>query len=100
MATSFHLTHLGHSDALTEPTEGENACCPGQDLDMKIKDTQPSLDRANIDIRNKWEVRHWTKEWDVTKIELQRAIDKVGPAVHAIAKELRGNGHKMSKTAL
>ena len=60
---------------------------------MKISSTQPSLNRANIDIRNKWEVRHWTKEWDVTKSELQRAIDKVGPTVHAIAKELRGNGH-------
>jgi len=64
---------------------------------MKISDTQPSLDRANIDIRNKWEVRHWTKEWDVTQSELQRVIDKVGPAVHAIAKELRGKGHESPK---
>ena len=58
---------------------------------MRISGTQPSLDRANVDIRNKWEVRHWTKEWDVTKSELKRAIDKVGPAVHATAKELRGD---------
>jgi uncharacterized protein DUF3606 len=62
---------------------------------MKISSTQPSLDRANIDIRNKWEVRHWTKEWDVTKSELKRAIDKVGPTVHAIAKELRGSGYQV-----
>jgi hypothetical protein len=64
---------------------------------MKISNTQPALDRANIDIGNKWEVRHWTKEWDVTRSDLQRAIEKVGPAVHAIAKELRGQGHELPK---
>jgi hypothetical protein len=66
---------------------------------MKISDTQTSLDRANIDIRNKWELRHWTKEWDVPKSELKRAIDKVGPAVHAVAKELRGKGFELPKVS-
>jgi hypothetical protein len=41
-----------------------------------------------LDLGNKFEVKHWTIQWGVTLEDLRRAIDKVGPSIHAIAKEL------------
>jgi Protein of unknown function (DUF3606) len=58
------------------------------DVAMKINNKKTSLNRAILDLKDKSETRHWTKEWGVTKIDLQRAVEKVGPAVHAVAKEL------------
>ncbi len=55
---------------------------------MKISNNKPPLDRASLNLEDKSATRRWTKEWGVTKTDLQRAIDKVGPAIHAVAKEL------------
>ncbi len=48
----------------------------------------PPLDRGNLNLDDPAATRHWTKKWRVTRSELQRAIDKVGPTVRAVAKEL------------
>ena len=48
----------------------------------------PPLDRANLNLDDVAAARHWIKKWGVTRSQLQRAIDKVGPTVHAVAKEL------------
>jgi Protein of unknown function (DUF3606) len=45
-------------------------------------------DRSRIDMDAAHQVRHWTKKWAVSKAELQQAIEKVGPAVKAVEKEL------------
>jgi hypothetical protein len=55
---------------------------------MKLSNNKPPLNRASLNLEDKSATRHWTREWGVTKRDLQRAIDKVGPAIHAIAKEL------------
>jgi hypothetical protein len=57
-------------------------------VNMKISNKKPSPNRGTLNLENKSEARHWTKEWGVTRNDLQVAIDKVGPAVHAVAKEL------------
>jgi Protein of unknown function (DUF3606) len=70
--------------------------CKAQELDhqdpqgvnMKISNKKPPPNRGTLNLENKSEARHWTKEWGVTRCDLQAAIDKVGPAVHAVAKEL------------
>jgi hypothetical protein len=55
---------------------------------MKISNKKPPPNRGTLNLENKSEARHWTKEWGVTRGDLQAAIDKVGPSVHAVAKEL------------
>ena len=50
----------------------------------------PPLDRANLNLADRAATRHWSKTWGVSKREMQRAIDKVGPTVHAVAKEEPG----------
>jgi hypothetical protein len=59
-----------------------------QGVNMKISNKKPPPNRGTLNLENKSEARHWTKEWGVTRGDLQAAIDKVGPAVHAVAKEL------------
>src|ERR1700722_14668328 len=54
---------------------------------MKIP-PQTSLNRGSLNLDDKFEVKHWTTQWGVTVEDLRRAMDKVGPSVHAIAKEL------------
>jgi hypothetical protein len=55
---------------------------------MKLSNNKTPLDRASLNLDDESATKHWTKEWGVTKTDLQRAIDKVGPAIHAVAKEL------------
>ena len=45
-------------------------------------------DRSKISMAEEHEVRHWTKHLNVTREELQRAIDKVGNSAAAVRKEL------------
>jgi Protein of unknown function (DUF3606) len=45
-------------------------------------------ERSRIDLDAAHQVRHWTKKWAVTKAELQQAVEKVGPTVKAVEKEL------------
>ena len=49
---------------------------------------QASLTRGTLNLDDKFAVKHWTTHWGVSVVELQQAIDKVGPSIHAIAKEL------------
>jgi hypothetical protein len=55
---------------------------------MNTNRKSPPLERANLNLEDKCATRHWIKKWGVTRSEMQRAIDKVGPALHAVAKEL------------
>jgi hypothetical protein len=54
---------------------------------MDIRKQTP-LTRGTLNLDDKFAVKHWTAQWGVTIEELQQAIDKVGPSIHAIAKEL------------
>jgi Protein of unknown function (DUF3606) len=58
----------------------------------------PPLDRANLNLADRAVSRHWSRAWGVSTSEMQRAIDKVGPRVHAVAKEL-GVSHDLDRSA-
>jgi hypothetical protein len=45
-------------------------------------------DRARINLNESWEIAYWTKELGVTKEELEKAVQKAGPAVSAVRQEL------------
>jgi hypothetical protein len=47
-----------------------------------------SADRSKISMTEDHEVRYWTKHLDVTREQLQRAVDKVGNSAAAVRKEL------------
>jgi hypothetical protein len=63
----------------------------------KNRRSQP-LDRANLNLADRAATRHWSRTWGVSKREMQRAIEKVGPAIHAVAKEL-GVAHDLDRGA-
>ena len=45
-------------------------------------------DRSKINMQQPHEVRHWTRHLNVSREDLQKAIDKVGNAAAAVRKEL------------
>ena len=45
-------------------------------------------DRSKINMRQRWEVKYWSRELGVSNAELQKAIDKVGNSAAAVRKEL------------
>jgi hypothetical protein len=45
-------------------------------------------DRSKIAISDDQEVKYWTRHLEVSREELQRAVDKVGNSAAAIRKEL------------
>lgn len=45
-------------------------------------------DRSKIAMHEEHEVRYWTKHLNVTKEQLQKAVDKVGNSAAAVRKEL------------
>jgi hypothetical protein len=45
-------------------------------------------DRSRIDMADEAQVRHWTKKFGVDREKLQRAVEKVGPVIKTVAKEL------------
>jgi len=51
--------------------------------------TRGTQDRVRINMNQEHEVRYWTEQFDVSREELQRAIDKVGPMVDAVERQLR-----------
>lgn len=51
-----------------------------------IKRVKP--DRSRIDLNDACQMRHWTRKFGVDKEELLRAVQKVGPIIRAVAKEL------------
>ena len=54
--------------------------------DSLTKRDQP--DRSKIDINQDYEVHYWTKHLNISKEELQKAVDKVGDTAAAVRKEL------------
>ena len=55
-------------------------------VDDKINRGQPDRSRINMD--EDYEVKYWIKHLDVSREELQRAVDKVGNSASAVRKEL------------
>jgi hypothetical protein len=55
-------------------------------VDDKINRVQPDRSRINMD--EDYEVKYWTKHLDVSREELQRAVDKVCNSASAVRKEL------------
>ena len=55
-------------------------------VDSLLKRGRP--DRRLINMQEDYEVKYWTKHLDVSREELQRAVDKVGNAAAAVRKEL------------
>lgn len=47
-----------------------------------------AADRARINMGDGDEVHYWTQKWGVSQERLQQAVDKVGPSVKAVAREL------------
>ena len=47
-----------------------------------------AADRGKINMHEAWEVDHWTKEFGVSKDELQRMVNKVGNSAAAVRQEL------------
>ncbi len=52
-----------------------------------IKKVPP--DRSKIAMQEELEVKYWTKHLNVSRDDLQRAVDKVGNSAAAVRKELR-----------
>ncbi|MCA1246517.1 DUF3606 domain-containing protein [Massilia oculi] len=53
-----------------------------------LKNNGPQ-DRARINVHEDWEVRHWTEALGVTKEELERAVQQVGPSAEAVRAHLK-----------
>jgi len=51
--------------------------------------TRGTQDRVRINMNQEHEVKYWTDRFDVTREELQRAVDKVGPMADAVERQLR-----------
>ena len=62
----------------------------GLTMGSLIKKDTP--DRSKINVHQPHEVHCWTKHLDVSKEDLQKAIDKVGNSAAAVRKELRRIG--------
>jgi hypothetical protein len=45
-------------------------------------------DRSKINMHEEHEVRYWTEQLQVSKDELQKAVDKVGSSAAAVRKQL------------
>jgi Protein of unknown function (DUF3606) len=50
--------------------------------------TKEQPDRSKINMNQNHEVLYWTKHLNISKEELQRAVDKVGNSAAAVRKEL------------
>jgi hypothetical protein len=55
-------------------------------MDSLSKRAQP--DRSKINMHQPHEVKYWTHALNVSKEELQKAVDKVGNSAAAVRKEL------------
>jgi hypothetical protein len=53
--------------------------------DLKNRGQQ---DRSKINMHEEHEVKYWTKQLNVSKDELRKAVDKVGNAAAAVRKQL------------
>jgi hypothetical protein len=56
--------------------------------------TKQAQDRKRISLREDYEVRYWTERLGVSREELARAVEDVGPNVDDVAKHIRSlRGH-------
>jgi hypothetical protein len=53
-----------------------------------LQDRGPQ-DRARINVHEDWEVRYWTEALGVSKEELERAVEQVGPSAAAVREHLK-----------
>lgn len=53
-----------------------------------LQDRGPQ-DRARINVHEDWEVRYWTEALGVSKEELERAVEQVGPSAKAVREHLK-----------
>jgi hypothetical protein len=53
------------------------------------KSKRGGQDRSRINMHEDYEIRYWTEKFGVSKEELQRAVEKVGPTASAVEQELR-----------
>jgi hypothetical protein len=45
-------------------------------------------DRSRINVHEEWEVKHWTEALGVTREQLERAVQEVGPGANAVREHL------------
>jgi hypothetical protein len=50
--------------------------------------TKAQPDRSKINMNQEHEVRYWIKHLNISKEQLQKAVDKVGNSAAAVRKEL------------
>ena len=53
-----------------------------------VKSKRSAQDRERINMSEDYEVRYWTKKFDVDEARLRKAVDKVGDRAKAVAQEL------------
>lgn len=54
------------------------------------KDERGPQDSSRVAMDEDYEVRYWTKKFDVSREELQKAVDAVGNSAGAVEKRLKG----------
>jgi hypothetical protein len=52
-----------------------------------VKDRGPR-DRSRVNIHQEYEIRYWSRKFDVTPEQLKEAVQKVGVSARAVAEEL------------
>jgi hypothetical protein len=50
--------------------------------------SKTAADRKRISMNEAYEVEYWTEKWGVTRERLQEAVNKVGPMVADVEREL------------
>jgi hypothetical protein len=50
--------------------------------------TKHAQDRKRIDVHQDYELQYWTKRFGISKEELMRTVEKVGPMVEDVEREL------------
>jgi hypothetical protein len=58
---------------------------------MKMPDDKTkrsAQDRSRINVNEKYELEYWKKKFGVSEEELRKAVQRVGPSVDAVEREL------------
>lgn len=56
---------------------------------MDDKTKQGQQDRSRVNVNEDYEVDYWTGKFNVSKEELVRAVDEVGPSASAVEEYLK-----------
>ena len=73
-------------------TRGPKECATPVASEHEMETKKDSPDRSKINMNDPFEVKHWIKHLNVSKDDLQRAVDKVGNSAAAVKKELGQRG--------